>query len=360
MSWKGVMQVASAYVGILIGAGFASGQEILQFFTYFGWWGALGSIVAGLLFAWFGHQFLTLGSKSHSNSHKEVFHKLCGKYLGGFLEIVITFYLFGVGGIMFAGAGAVLHQQFGLSPILGSMTMVVLTIMTLFLQVEKVISVIGLFTPFLVAIVLIIAIMSYLNMDVDLASMNKFAQPENAASGNWLSSAILYASYNLAGVGAILISLGSARHTTKTMGAGGIVGGITIGLLILIIHFGMMTNLDKLEGVELPTLFLANETVPWLSPFLSIVLIAMIFNTAIGVMYSFTARIVKQTSNKFKLVMIGACALSYFSSFVGFSKLISIVYPFFGYIGFLIMAVVVIAWFRSRIQKEKTDKSLQH
>ncbi len=38
---KDVLKIAGAFVGFLVGAGFASGQELLQFFVSFGVWGWL-------------------------------------------------------------------------------------------------------------------------------------------------------------------------------------------------------------------------------------------------------------------------------------------------------------------------------
>ena len=34
-----IFQIASAYMSVIVGGGFASGQEVLQFFTNFGWMG---------------------------------------------------------------------------------------------------------------------------------------------------------------------------------------------------------------------------------------------------------------------------------------------------------------------------------
>ncbi len=41
---KKSFEMAGAFIGVIVGAGFASGQEILQFFTSFGWWGVVGTI----------------------------------------------------------------------------------------------------------------------------------------------------------------------------------------------------------------------------------------------------------------------------------------------------------------------------
>jgi uncharacterized membrane protein YkvI len=47
------LKVAFAYIGTVVGAGFASGQEILQFFSYFGYWGLVGLLLAAGLFVYF-------------------------------------------------------------------------------------------------------------------------------------------------------------------------------------------------------------------------------------------------------------------------------------------------------------------
>ena len=39
---KEVFKIAGAFVGVIVGAGFASGQEILQFFASFGSLGLVG------------------------------------------------------------------------------------------------------------------------------------------------------------------------------------------------------------------------------------------------------------------------------------------------------------------------------
>ena len=47
-----VLKIGSAFVGIIVGAGFASGQEILQYFTSFGYIGTLAAVVSMILFAY--------------------------------------------------------------------------------------------------------------------------------------------------------------------------------------------------------------------------------------------------------------------------------------------------------------------
>lgn len=97
---KKSLQIAGAYVGLIVGAGFASGQEILQFFTSLGWMGVLGALVATLLFAFLGMQLAQLGSSMQTTSHKDVIYHICGRYLGIVVDIIVTFFLFGVAVVM--------------------------------------------------------------------------------------------------------------------------------------------------------------------------------------------------------------------------------------------------------------------
>lgn len=75
------IQIAGAYIGTIVGAGFASGLEVLQFFTSFGWLSFFGVIVATLLFAFLGMNITQIGSRLQTHSHKEVVYSICGRYL---------------------------------------------------------------------------------------------------------------------------------------------------------------------------------------------------------------------------------------------------------------------------------------
>ena len=59
---KKSFQMGGAFIGVIVGAGFASGQEVLQFFTSFGMLGILGTVIATALFAFLGMNLMQLGS----------------------------------------------------------------------------------------------------------------------------------------------------------------------------------------------------------------------------------------------------------------------------------------------------------
>ena len=58
---KRVMNIAGAYIAFLIGSGFATGQEVLQYFTSYGYMGVVGALLTLVLFLYVGVSFITAG-----------------------------------------------------------------------------------------------------------------------------------------------------------------------------------------------------------------------------------------------------------------------------------------------------------
>ncbi|MGE8310134.1 MAG: hypothetical protein ACN6QR_11395, partial [Pseudomonas protegens] len=87
---------------------------------------------------------------------------------------------------------------------------------------------------------------------------------------------------------------------------------------------------------------------PALGLLMALIIFCMILNTAVGTLYSFSARLLPAGTRQFRLGSIAAGALAFVGSLVGFISLVGQVYPFFGYLGFLLIAAVVIGWLRPR------------
>ncbi len=348
-------QIAGAFIGVIVGAGFASGQEILQFFTSFGPFSIVGTLVATALFAFLGMNLTQLGSRLQTKSHQRVIYHICGRYLGVIVDIIITFFLFGVTVVMFSGAGAIFEQQFGIPSFIGSILMAIVTILTVTLSVQKVITLIGAFTPFLLLIVIVITVYSLINFDFATADLSAAVVAQNRGASNWLLGAILYVSYNLAAGAAMLTVMGGTVKDEKVAAWGGIIGGLGLGLLILLINVSMLTQLKEIASVPMPMLFLANNISPIMGAIMSIILLGMIYNTAVGMLYAFSARIVKTETVRFKgaVTIFGVAAFG--ASFIGFITLVGTVYPVMGYLGFTLIAAIIFTWARKKGTASKVD-----
>lgn len=89
--WLSVTMIAGAWVSFCIGSGFATGQELLQ---YFGAYGALGfrSIIVGMiLHGYSSASFLKLGNEQHFHNPMDVFDYYCGKTFGKLFKLLSVF-----------------------------------------------------------------------------------------------------------------------------------------------------------------------------------------------------------------------------------------------------------------------------
>lgn len=343
---KRVLKMGSAFIGIIVGAGFASGQEILQYFTSFGFMGIAAAILSTALFAYLGMVLTRLGSRMQTESYKDVIYKISGKYIGFIVDYVIIFTLFGVGAVMLAGAGANLNQQFGLPVFVGSLLMVVLVFLTILLNVDKVVAVIGSITPFLILAVIIVSVYALATMDTSFAVLNPIANDVPTTLPNWFISGINYVSFNIAVGASMSIVMGSAEKDEKVAAWGGFVGGLGLGVLILLSHLAIFAKVETVADADLPMLVIINEISPAFGIFMAFVLYGMIFNTAVSMFYAFGARFVKIGAPNFKWFILITLVIGFVLSFVGFKNLVANFYNFIGYVGLFLVAALIFASFR--------------
>lgn len=345
---KNILGIAMAFVGVVVGAGFASGQEILQFFSSFGYWGLLGGVVSGLCFTILGMAVGELSQVSVSHSFKEGLYLICGPRLGVVVDIMITFFMYAIAVVMFAGGGSLMEQQWGVPAQYGSIAVMLITVLIVFLRVDRVMAFIGSVTPFLVLMMIFLCIYSWNTRDLPLEELDVIAHTKPQGAGHWLVGSLLYVSYNMV-VGAPFLMIAGAQATSRRNALlGGLVGGLLLGFLIVLISAGVFGRIDTIGSAALPMLMLATEQSKLLGTIMSVVIFAMILTTSVGVLYSFSARIFTPNTRKFNIGTAIAGVLGLVGAKIGFINLVGTVYPFFGYLGFVLMAWILIAWFRLR------------
>ncbi|WP_369326793.1 hypothetical protein AB6N01_03390 [Alcaligenes nematophilus] len=345
---RNILGIAMAFVGVVVGAGFASGQEILQFFSSFGYWGLLGGVVSGLCFTILGMAVGELSQVSVSHSFKEGLYLICGPRLGVVVDIMITFFMYAIAVVMFAGGGSLMEQQWGVPAQYGSIAVMLITVLIVFLRVDRVMAFIGSITPILVLMMIFLCIYSWNTRDLPLEELDVIAQTKPQGAGHWLVGSLLYVSYNMV-VGAPFLMIAGAQATSRRNALlGGLVGGLLLGFLIVLISAGVFGRIDTIGSAALPMLMLATEQSKLLGTIMSVVIFAMILTTSVGVLYSFSARIFTPNTRKFNIGTAIAGVLGLVGAKIGFINLVGTVYPFFGYLGFVLMAWILIAWFRLR------------
>lgn len=346
--------IAMAYMSVVIGGGFASGREVIEFFTGYGVWGIGGSIIAAFLFAFVGMQIAQISQRMHAKSHKQVLARLFGATGGALVDYLLTFFLYGVGVIMLAGAGATLEQQFGLEPLTGSIIMCVVVILTLCLNLKSIIYLISVAVPFLLLVIMSIMVYSVFTGNFDVPTQNANSAGFEVINllgwtvPSWILSGVLYAAFNV-GVGfPMLAVIGGLTKSESVAGQGGALGGLGLGFLIVFLNIALYLNADKLSGVEIPTLLLASKVHSALAYITVIAIIAMIYSTAVGMFFAFASRWAQPNTNSFRVIAVISTVIGIGLSQFGFGKLVGSVYPIMGVLGVVIIIAIMWYWIKTR------------
>ena len=156
--WLNVVKYAGAYIAFIIGSGFATGQEIIQFYTSYGIWG-IGSIAISMfLFAWVGGTVTDMGFRTKGMEKVNAYGQICGKWLGTFYEYFVRIFLFAVVVVMISGAGATLNEYYGLNYYVGSLLMAVLIFVAFAFGFNKLLDVIGCIGPVIIVFSIVVAV----------------------------------------------------------------------------------------------------------------------------------------------------------------------------------------------------------
>ena len=127
------LRLAGAFVACAIGSGFATGQEIMQFFTVQGLLSLSGALVTTVIFAWCGSCFMKHGYERGLTAPNQILEFYFGKTAGKAAAIVIQLFLYSLYVVMIAGAGATLSEFFGVRSGLGRVLMAAASLITVLL-----------------------------------------------------------------------------------------------------------------------------------------------------------------------------------------------------------------------------------
>ena len=132
-------------------------------------------------------------------------------------------------------------------------------------------------------------------------------------------------------------------------------GGFMVGVIFFVTTLILFANSDKIASSDVPMLAIAKEVNPVFATLYALVIFGLIFNTVFSLYYALGKRFSAGSEKRFKF-FVAAFALAGFAiSFMGFRQLVAVMYPIIGYLGMLMLVVLVVTSYRkkAKIRKEK-------
>ncbi|MBE0466706.1 MAG: hypothetical protein IBX71_05710 [Candidatus Desulforudis sp.] len=338
---SGVLKVAVLYVGAVIGAGFSSGQEILQFFGSFGTRGLWGVVLATALFAYLGAVVQTTAVKIGSTGYREVLDYLLGKRMAGVVDRLGMGMLVVGLGIMLAGSGAIFQEKLGLPATVGVLVLAVLIVTVIWNGLTGVVAVNAVLVPLKLTLVMGVALLALFAA----LGPGPAAYADTVRAGlladNWVWAAVLYVSYNMMVPLAVLSTLG--RHLTATEAVrGAVLGGMLLGLAAGVVAAAIITYHAQVWSYQVPLLYLASEVHPGVGTLCTVVIWLAVFTTGIAQAHGLAGRLALPGSRRYRFAGLGAVLIMTPVAFFDFATLVRFFYPLFGCLGLVLVIGLLI------------------
>jgi uncharacterized membrane protein YkvI len=334
---SGAVQIAAVYVGTVVGAGFATGKEIVEFFVQYRFFGFIGIGISGLLFIWLGTKMMILSKAIGAKSYRDLNEWLFGKSVGAVVNFLMMIVLFGVTSVMLSGSGALFKEQLGVPYQIGIFFTIILTVLIMIFGIKGVMGVNMFVVPMMVAFSMIGAghVILSENANQPLLYM------EDGFDHFFQSffSPFAYAAFNLAMAQAVLVPLAHEINDEKSMKWGGMLGG-GILCVILLSSFLSLSAIPNIDQFEIPMAEVIKHFMNNMHAIFILVIYGEIFTSLIGDIFGLQKQLQHSYRvNKFVLMFL-IIFIAYCISLFGYGPLISFLYPLFGYISFIFLALL--------------------
>ncbi|MCM3626551.1 hypothetical protein M3194_04130 [Paenibacillus glycanilyticus] len=323
-----VLQIASTYIGTIVGAGFATGQEILQFFTRFGYWGTLTIAVATALFIWLGGKMMIIASDIGAKSYEDLNIALFGEKYGKWISHFMLLILLGVTAVMLAGAGTIFYENWNISYQSG----LIITIAACYFLLRKGMKAILTVNAIVVPIMLLFTVLIMLDtFQTPESSRFITISTDHSVWAAW-ASPFLYTAFNLSMAQAVLVPLGAEIRDRKTIVLGSWIGGIGIGIMLLAGHIALSVHMPGIQQFAIPMGGIAKQLGHVVQYIYIFLIFAEIFTTLIADIYGLTLQLQERLKWSRPVLTFGVLAFCFVASQIGFGPLLSTLYPIFGLI----------------------------
>lgn len=327
------------YLGAVIGAGFASGQELVQFFVSYGSSGYWGVILAGSLFAIFGGMLLLWANAYKLDNYQSVLKSLFGKRWSVIVDTLLAVFLFLGICTMFSASGAVFYEHVNQSKTTGIMLAYFGVLIFLFTGRKGMVSSYNLLVP--IKFLLLLTVAGYAAMVGGGISPSSAIPGHlvNPSVGNWVLASVLYVAYNFS-LAMVVLAAYQPITTFRDGVQGAFIGGLALGLVALVCYYALLPCMPMIIHYEIPMLYVAGAiSRPAKAVYMAVLWIG-ILTTAIANTYGFAQRFSDFSGLGYNWCLIIVATMALPLAFQSFSFLVGTVYPLLGLLGIVILAAL--------------------
>lgn len=326
---------AAGFTTWIIGSGFATGQEILRFFSAFGYEGYLGILGNLLGFFAIGYILCRDGYRHRKEKDYNHFVHYCGKTLGTFYTVATPALLFPALGVLLSASGTALYEYYGVNRHLGSALMALGVYGTYYIGFQRFLKITEKTSPLVVAFVAVIALGATAKGVGALWEIPRHPIPLEGAKAapSWVQSAIVYLSLSFISGSSYYTNLGKAGPGEREVKYGVILGSVVILSAVALMNTAILLNCENTSALAIPTLYLAKSISPYLGGAFSVILILGLYSSSSATLWTVAHDLKREEKGKNRVLAGLLTVVAYLISLLSFPSLVAVLFPFIGYYG---------------------------
>ena len=340
-----MFKIIFVLIGTFVGAGFASGKEIFNFFTIYYLNSIFSIFIFSLLLFLLIYKCLNIKINLKLNSYNEFILYLENKYKffnHKYFLLIINIFLASSFYIMISALSSLFNYQFNI----GKLITITWTIfICFFIFYKKNINFIYIINSILMPI-LILFVLSLCACNINLNNITFNEINNNSNVFITIFMGLLYFSYNSLLLIPIIFDLkinldNKIKKHTKINNNLKIsfIFSFIIFILTTLLNLLLLSCFNLIYNIEIPILYISNSSFKIFSFFYFFIVLSAIITTMISSGYSFINNFSK---NNFKIKLIIFLLFSFVFCLFSFSDLINFFYPIFGLIGFIQIFLILI------------------
>ena len=344
-----MFKIIFVLIGTFVGAGFASGKEIFNFFTVYSFNGFFSIFIFSLLLFLLIYKCLNIKINLKLNSYNDFILYLENKYKffkHKYFLLIINIFLASSFYIMISALTSLFNYQFNIEKLI---TIIWTIFICFFIFYKKNINFIYIINSILMPILILFVLsLCASNINLNNITFNEINNNSNIFISIFMG--LLYFSYNSLLLISIIFDLKINLRKNKNSKIKkynkinnnlkiSFIFSFIIFILTFLLNLLLLSYFNLIHNIEIPILYISNSSFKFFSFFYFFIVLSAIITTMISSGYSFINNFNK---NNFKIKLIVFLLFSFVFCLFSFSDLINFFYPVFGLIGFVQIFLILI------------------
>lgn len=356
-----------ACISFYIGAGFATMQEVMQYEASYGTLFPVVIFTAALIYVYTNISFATNGHRLGIKRGGDIYGVYCavlgkkfGRLSANFFDYFSALFCYMSFIVMCGGANSTATQQWGLPIGTGAVILTILSVSTVVFGLRGILKALSNVGPIIIVMILFVscitAFTGFQEFFVNIAAIDsgRFTEVmKQVGNGNPYASGASYGGFVVLWFAAFLAEVG-AKNRLCEVNIGMLLSALFIFGTATICCVALIGHIVETAGADIPALVLANKINPLLAQLFAIVICAGIYTSAVPLLWTGITRIVQEDTGKYKLATV-ICGLSgcLVACFIPYKGLINVLYGLNGYLGFILVFLMILYDIRTKMSLNK-------